>query len=130
MSQDSLDFGRTFRVADGARKLYRLANDAVDQTGLLTAAGACGCSHADLRRALDRDGRSLKVEWAMSIAAVAPLDVSLAIENAFVSPSGHVVANPFPPMTDRERADTAMAVINSLGPIAQEALRAAMGGRR
>lgn len=130
MSQDSLDFGRTFRVADGVRKLYRLANDAVDQTGLLISAGACGCSHADLRRALDRDGRSLKVEWAMSIAAVAPIDVSIAIEKAFVSPSHRTVVDTAPPLTDKERADRLEAVIASLGPIAQEAARAALGGRR
>lgn len=128
--QEALDFGRLYTVTDAARALYRGLNDAVDQVGILPAAGACGIDRADLRRALDRDSRRVGVEHAMSIASMAGSDVRRRIADAFVQPLGLTVGDALPPMTDKERADRAEAALLALGPIGQQAYAAAMGGRR
>ena len=75
--QESLDFGRLYRVTDSVRGLYRALNDAVDSIGILPAAGACGIDRGDLRRSLDRDGRRVAAEHAMAIAAITHLHARL-----------------------------------------------------
>jgi hypothetical protein len=128
--QEALDFGRLYRVVDATRSLYRSLNDAIDQVGIVPAAGACGIDRGDLRRSLDRDGRRVAVEHAMSIAALCGPDMRTRIGSAFVQPMDLDVCGARPPMTDKERADTAEAVLRSLGPLAVSALEAAMGGKR
>jgi hypothetical protein len=130
MTQEPLRFGRLYEVADGVRSTYRALNDAVDQLGIVVAAGACGADRADVRRALDRDGRAVKVEWAIAIAAAAGPDARRAIAEALVSALGFRISDAAPPLSDKERADKLEAVVAALGPIAQEAARAALGGRR
>lgn len=130
MSQESLKFGRLHEVPDSVRAAYRALNDAVDQLGIVVAAGACGADRADVRRALDRDGRAVKLEWAIAIAAAAPHDARRAIAEALVSALGFRVVDELPPLSDKEARDKAEGVIAALGPIAQEAYRAALGGRR
>lgn len=130
MSQESLDFGLLHAVTEGAHHVYAALNEASDRVGILTCAGACGIDRADMRRALDRRQRGVWTEYSMALAAIAPYQQRRNIAAAIVTPLGFVLGDATPPLTDKERADTAMAVINSLGPIAQEALRAAMGGRR
>jgi hypothetical protein len=130
MSQESLDFGRLYKVSDGVRGIYRSLADAVDQVGILPAAGACGADRTDLRKALDRDGRFLRVEWAMSIGAMALFDVRKQIASSFVGPLGFRVADELPPLSDKERADRLEGALASLGPIGQQALIQALVGRR
>ena len=130
MSQVSLDFGLLHAVTDGARHVYAGLNDAVERVGILNAAGACGIDRGDLRRAIDRRDRGVWTEYAMAIAAIAPFAQRRTIANAFVEPLGFTLTDAIPPLTDKERADKLEAVITALGPIAQEAARAALGGRR
>lgn len=130
MSQEPLDFGRLYRVTDGTRSVYRALNDAVDSVGILPAAGACGIDRTDLRRALDRDGRRLAVEHALSIAAVAEYDARRKIVEPFVETLGFVIADDLPTLTDRQRADRLEGALRALGPIGELALTNALGGRR
>ncbi len=130
MSQESLDFGRLYKVSDGVRAIYRSLSDAVDQVGILPAAGACGADRTDLRKALDRDGRFLRVEWAMSIGTMALADVRRAVASAFVAPMGFRIADELPPISDKERADRLEGALSALGPIGEHALLNALGGRR
>lgn len=128
--QEALDFGRLYRVVDSARLLYRNLNDAIDQVGILTAAGACGMDRGDLRRALDRDaGRRVGVESAMAIAALCGSDMRKAIASAFVQPLDLSIGDALPPLTDKERADRCEAALRALGPIGEAARVAALGGK-
>ena len=124
--QESLNFGRLYTVADSARQLYRVVNDAVDSVGILPVAGACGIDRGDLRRALDRDGRRLAVEHAMAIGAVAGPDARHAIGGCFLKPLGLAVTEELPPLTDKERADRCEAALRALGPIGEAARVAAL----
>lgn len=129
MTQEALDFGRLWRVDSAARRVYRHLQDAVDIVGVLPAAGACGIDRADLRRALDRDGRRIAVEHAMSIGAlVAPASIDLAnkLAAAVIDP----FAAPPEPMTPEERANRLEVALRLLGPVGEQALAAALGGRR
>lgn len=127
--QEAFDFGRLYRISEGARRMYRHLNDAVDQVGILPAAGACGIERSDLRRALDRDGRRLAVEHAMAIAAISAVDTTRAIVTSFVEPLGYV-PQPLAPMDDKEARIRLEGALRALGPIGEQALVAAYGGRR
>lgn len=127
--QKALDFGRLYRVSDGVRHVYRHALDAVDMIGIVPAAGACGIDRGDLRRALDRDGRRLAVEHAMSIAAIAPHDTARKISAAFVAPLGYRLVDDAP-IDDKEARIRLESALRALGPIGEAALHEAYGGRR
>jgi hypothetical protein len=130
MSQEPLDFGRLYRVADGTRSVYRALNDAVDSIGVLAAAGACGIDRGDLRRSLDRDGRRIAVEHAIAIAAIADYDAGRRIIEPIVETVGFAITDDLPRLTDRQRADRLEGALRALGPIGEQALRGALGGRR
>lgn len=128
--QETLDFGRLYRITEGARRVYRHLNDAVDQTGILVAAGACGIDRTDLRRALDRDGRRLAVEHSMFIAAVVDsIDARRNIAHAIVNPLGFRLIEDAP-MDDKEARIRLESALRSLGPIGEAKLHEAYGGRR
>jgi hypothetical protein len=128
MSQESLDFGRLYKVSDGVRAVYRHATDAVDSVGIVVAAGACGIDRGDLRRALDRDGRKLAVEHAIAIAAVSSFTFREQIAQAFCHPLDFKVANAAPPMTASEKAARLETALRALGPVGEQAMRTALGG--
>lgn len=130
MSQEPLDFGRLYRVADGARSVYRAINDAVDSIGILPAAGACGIDRGDLRRALDRDGRKIAIEHALAIAAVADYDASRRIIEPIAETIGFSITDDLPRLTDRQRADRLEGALRALGPIGEQAMRSVLGGRK
>lgn len=128
--QEALDFGRLYRITEGARRVYRLLGDAVDQTGILPAAGACGIDRGDLRRALDRDGRKIAVEHAMSIAAIVDsIDLRRNIATAIVQPLGFRLIDDAP-MDDKEARIRLESALRSLGPIGEAKMAEAYGGRR
>lgn len=128
--QEALDFGRLYRITEGARRLYRCLGDAVDQTGILPAAGACGIDRGDMRRSLDRDGRRVAVEHAMSIAAIVDsIDARRKIAAAFVEPLGFIVQDAAP-MDDKEARIRLESALRSLGPIGEMKLHEAYGGRK
>jgi hypothetical protein len=127
--QEALDFGRLYRVTDGARGIYRKLQDAVDVVGVVTAAGACGIDRGDLRRALDKEGRRVAVEHAMSIAAVAPTNLRLEIAEWFLKPLDLVPTVGLPPLSDKEARLRLEAALQSLGPIGEAARIAALGGK-
>jgi hypothetical protein len=128
--QEALDFGRLYRITEGARRVYRLLGDAVDQTGVLPAAGACGIDRGDLRRALDRDGRKIAVEHAMSIAAIVDsIDLRRNIATAIVQPLGFRLIEDAP-MDDKEARIRLESALRSLGPIGEAKMAEAYGGRK
>lgn len=128
--QEGLDFGRTYRVGESVRTVYRRLNDAVDITGVLPAAGACGIDRGDLRRALDRDGRKIAVEHAMHIAAlVDSIDMRRQIAAAIVQPLGFKLVDDAP-MDDKEARIRLESALRSLGPIGEATLAAAYGRSR
>lgn len=127
MSQEGLPFGRLWLVSDATRHVYRELNDAVDAVGILPAAGACGADRADLRRALDRDGRYMRIEWALSVAAIASVEVGRRIATALVAPLG-LVTEDATPLTDRKAADLAEAKLRELG--GDRLVLETFGGRR
>ena len=129
MKQESLDFGRIHRVSGSVRSVYRHLADAIDQVGILPAAGACGADRGDLRKAIDRDGRFVRVEWAMSIGAMCGTDMARAIGSALIHPFGFRLADEVSPMTDKERADRAEAALLALGAVGRQALEEVMGRR-
>lgn len=130
MSQEELDFGFLHRVKDGARQMYRWLDDTQSSVGLLRAAGACGIDPGDLRRALDRNGRKVAVEHAMSIAAIAGYDQRRTIASIFANSIGFDVVDQVPQLTDKERADRCETALRMLGPVGEQALLQALGGRR
>jgi hypothetical protein len=128
--QEALDFGRLYRITEGARRVYRLLGDAVDQTGVLPAAGACGIDRGDLRRALDRDGRKIAVEHAMSIAAIVDsIDLRRNIATAIVQPLGFRLIDDAP-LDDKEARIRLESALRSLGPIGEAKMAEAYGGRK
>jgi hypothetical protein len=128
--QEALDFGRLYRITEGARKVYRFLSDAVDQTGVLQAAGACGIDRGDMRRALDRDGRRVAVEHAMAISAITDsIDLRRSIASAIVQPLGFRVIDDAP-MDDKEARIRLESALRSLGPLGEQKLHEAYGGRR
>ena len=128
--QKALDFGRLYRVSDSSRAVYRHASDAVDITGVLPAAGACGIDRGDLRRALDRDGRKLAVEHAMSIGAlVAGTELCRQLATAIVQPLGFRLTEDAP-IDDKEARIRLESALRSLGPLGLVAMHEAYGGRR
>jgi hypothetical protein len=128
--QEALNFGRLYRITEGARKVYRLLGDAVDQTGILPAAGACGIDRGDMRRALDRDGRKIAVEHAMSIAAIVDsIDLRRNIATAIVQPLGFRLIEDAP-MDDKEARIRLESALRSLGPIGEAKMAEAYGGRK
>lgn len=130
MSQEGLDFGFHYRVADGTRDIYRNLSDTAAKVGLLQAAGACGIDSGDLRRSLDRNGRRVAVEHAMAIAAIAGYDQRRAIASAFVDTLGFEIADALPRLSDKERAARLEGALRTLGPLGEQAMLQALGGRR
>lgn len=130
MSQEGLDFGFLYRVADGSREIYRTLSDTCASVGLLQAAGACGVEAGDLRRSLDRNGRRVAVEHAMSVAAIAGYDQRRSVAQIFCNTLGFTVADQLPAMTDKERAARLEGALRTLGPLGEQALLQALGGRR
>lgn len=122
--------GFLYRVGDGAREIYRTLSDTVASVGLLQAAGACGIDSGDLRRSLDRNGRRVAVEHAMAIAAIAGYDERRQIVSTFARTAGFEVADQLPPMSDKERAARLEGALRALGPLGEQALLQALGGRR
>ncbi len=128
--QESMDFGRLYRINDGARRVYRHLADAVDITGVLAAAGACGVDRGDMRRSLDRDGRRVAVEHAMSIAAlVDSVDMRRQIATAIVQPLGFRLIDDAP-IDDKEARIRLESALRSLGPIGEAKMAEAYAGRR
>ena len=130
MSQEGLDFGFLYRVADGARDIYRELSDTSASVGLLQAAGACGIDSGDLRRSLDRNGRRVAVEHAMAVASIAGYDQRRTVAKIFVNTLGFDLTDQLPPMSDKERAARLEGALRTLGPLGEQALLQALGGRR
>lgn len=129
MTQESLDFGRTDRVARRDDRLRLVAADAVDSIGLLVAAGACDARPSELRDALSgREGRYLRSGWIVALLDIAPPHHRVRILAALAEPIGYVVA-PAQPLTDRERADLLEAAIRRM-PLGEQIVDHALGNRR
>lgn len=100
---NALDFGPFHRCDDAHRQLIRALEDAVQQVGLLTAAGACKCDATDLRKALDGDkGRYIRSTWPARIASIAPVETRERIAAALVAGLG-MIASPSVPLTTEQR---------------------------
>lgn len=130
MSQEDLNFGFLYRVEDGTRDLYRALHETAGKVGLLKAAGACGIDSGDLRRAIDHKNRYVAVEHAMAIASIADYDYRRRIAQTFCETVGFTVSDQLPPMSATERAARLEGALRTLGPLGEQALLQALGGRR
>lgn len=116
-------------VAANARKIYRSVSDGIGSLGGLdVAAGVCGTNAGDLRRSIDRDGRRLCIEHAMSIGMrLCKYNASLAtrIASAFVFPFGLEVF-PRVTLTPEEKARRLERMLRSMplgDQLVEEALK-------
>lgn len=114
MSVESLDNEERRLVDDAMRKSYRYLDDGIEGIGgMIVAAGLCATDRSDLRKALDRNGRRIPLDYAIAIAArIRRTNASLAtkIGSAIVHPLDLDVF-PRVTMTDKERADRMEAFI-------------------
>lgn len=117
MTTESLDFGTFHRCDLAHRELFRALEDAVQQVGLLTAAGACKCDSTDLRKALNGDaGRYFRTTWPARIAAIAPAETRERIARALVAGLGFDIA-PIVQLSPEQRlARLELRVASELGP--------------
>lgn len=120
-------------VDRSARQLYRMIADGIESIGgIEVAAGVVGLNRGDLRRCVDRDGRRLAVEHAMALGARLRFyntGLVTRIADAIVSPLDLCVF-PRVKLTDKERADLLETVVRGLGPIGEQLIEQAYGGRR
>jgi hypothetical protein len=124
-----LDFGRRDRIEHARRKVLRALGDAVDSIGLLQASGACDARKSELNDALqDREGRYMRVEWLLAILDVAPASRA-AIATALLEWVG-LTPQPMVKLTPEQENALLRGVIAALGPIAEQAMRTAIGGLR
>jgi hypothetical protein len=131
--QIGLDFGRLYRVDECYVESMRWVQEAYRQAGNLAAAGATGIDKGDLSKMFEPgSGRHMRFKAVLAFGALQTS--SLEIRRNVLAPVaecfGLSVCDPLPPITKEQRCDVAESVIASLGPLAQEAYRNALGGRR
>ncbi len=125
MSADAFDKAL---VEDANRRARRMIDDGVEGIGgMLVAAGLCVMDRADLRKAIDHNGRRLSLEHAQALAQrIGKVNASLAtrIGAAFVEPLGLGVF-PLVTLTDKERADRLERMLRGM-PLGEELVRKAL----
>lgn len=115
------------------RKVMLALADAQEAAGgNLVVAGATGIDKSDLSKMFEPgSGRHMRLKALPQIGALA--STSMELRRRILEPLAelfgfHLIEGQ--PMSDKERADIAEAVVGALGPIAQQALRDAYRGRR
>lgn len=80
MSQEAFNFGRLWNLDDEYKKVFRAADDAKDQIGLIVAAGASGMKSPDIIKTFEpNSGRHLRMHTVMALGAAAGPDARRAI---------------------------------------------------
>ncbi len=111
MTSMELDFGSEAAASIAQKKIDRLVDDAVASVGLGTAAGACGCTPAQLRDAIDgRNGRRLPTMWALRIAKLAGGQYRDSIQDAI-----NEFIDPGPVATDAQYIAALVEAFESFG---------------
>jgi hypothetical protein len=129
MTQESLDFGRLSRVGEYYKRAFHQIENAIDQVGLIVAAGATGMKSPDLSKTFEpNSGRHLRLHTSMAIGAVSRLDARRAIITPIAASLGFDVLE-HKPMDDKEKAIRLEEALKRLGPLGEQALRDALGGR-
>lgn len=130
MSQESLDFGRVYRVEAEHKAAWRAVENAVDSVTLIVAAGASGMEAPELSKTfVPNSGRHLRLRTAMGVGAVAGLDARRAILLPIARLFGFSIEQE-KPLDDREARIRMEAALKSLGPIGEMKLEEIYGGRR
>jgi len=128
--QPSLDFGRLYLVDAEFQASMLPLFDAYTAAGNIVAAGATGIDKADLPKMFEPgSGRHLRYKAVFQLGAIASYELRRRALEPLARCWGFGICEP-EPMSDKERADRAEAALMALGPIGQQALRDAMGGRR
>lgn len=129
-AQESLDFGMLYRVDDEFRSSMRALHDAYEQIGSLVVAGATAIDKGDLSKMFEPgSGRHLRYKAVFAIGALGSLELRRRALEPLARCWGLGVTDPVP-MSDKERADRCEVALRSLGPVGEQALYAAMGGKR
>lgn len=131
-AQAKFDFGRRYTADDFFGSSMLALRDAYSAAGNLVVAGATGIDESDLPKMFKPgSGRHLRYEAVFKIGALEStgLELRRRILEPLATSFGFDLTQR-DPLTHEERAATAEAVINALGPIAQEAYARALGGRR
>lgn len=103
MSQQGLNFGRLWRLEDEYKDAFRATNDALDQVGLLVAAGAAGLDAPTLNKTFEPNStRHLRLRTVMAIGAVAGVDARRAIITPVARLYGFDLVAAKPPTPEEE----------------------------
>lgn len=112
MSQEPLDFGRTYRVIDEHRAVYRATEDTKDAIGLIVAAGASGMEAPDLAKTFTPNGgRHLRLRTVMAIGAVAGTDARRAIITPIARLFGFSLVAAAQPLTAEQKLARMQALL-------------------
>jgi hypothetical protein len=128
--QPTLDFGLTYRVDEEFKSSMRALNDAYEAAGNLVVAGATGIDKSDLPKMFEPgSGRHLRYKAVFTIGTLASLELRRRALEPLAECWGLKVSVP-EPMDDKDARVVLEAALRALGPVGEQALRAAYGGRR
>lgn len=128
--QAALDFGLGYRVDEEFKISMRALNDAYEAAGNIVVAGATGIDKSDLPKMFEPgSGRHLRYKAVFTIGTLASLELRRRALEPLARAWGLGICDDAP-MDDREARLLAEAALRALGPIGEQALRAAYGGRR
>lgn len=126
--QQTFGFGRLRTVEEEFCASMLALHDAYSQATNIVVAGATGIDKGDLPKMFEPgSGRHLRYKAVFTIGQLASYELRRRALEPLARFWGLQVCDPKPPLSDKERADRAEAVCNALGPIAQAALREALG---
>jgi hypothetical protein len=128
--QPSLDFGLLYRCDDEYRFSMRALADAYEVVGSVVAAGATGVDKGDLSKMFEPgSGRHMRFSAVFKLGAIAPAEMRRRALEPLARCFGFGITAP-EPMSDKEKAIRLETALKSLGPIGEQKLIEAMGGRR
>ncbi len=129
--QTNLPFGTAYTPDDEFRFSMLALHDAYVAAGNLVVAGATGIEKSDLVKMFEPgSGRHFRYKAVFQLGPYASMELRRRALKPLARCWGLDICDPKPPITEKEDRDIAVAVINSLGPIARGAYEAALGGRR
>ncbi len=129
--QGSLPFGQAFTPEQEFDKSMRPLKDAYEAASNIVVAGATGIDKSDLAKMFEPgSNRHLRYKAVFQIGLYASMELRRKALKPLARCWGLDICDPKPPPTTEVIAVTAVAVINSLGPIAIAALQAALDAPR
>lgn len=127
--QTDLDFGRVYGCDDAFGKSMRALNDGYDAVGNLVCAGATGVDKADLPKMFRLgSGRHMRFDAVFAIGALSSIEVRRRALEPLAKCWGFGLGD-LVQMSDKERADRYEVALRMLGPVGEQAIANALGGK-